>query len=168
MQTTNLRFKFRLTTFEIAFNAGLILSFLAVFYTGNDSANGILTISLISFFLPGDLSPKYTIYSKKIENFLIQGTIVFLIYINQDKFFSNSGFAATEIIFPFCYFNLMRFFGELYIGKDPIWLPRTASVGYYSESKKRKTKKTDVHWTTIYYIGFIIIAIFYVNRKWFF
>jgi len=158
-----------LTSFEIGYNLTLMSLVIIVFnFTGDIVEISKLILSLILFMriIPMDLPPAITIYSNKFANILIQSTLVVLTYLNKDKFVYN-GNGIEFSIFCFIYFNVMRIFGILYIGKDPIWIGGKA-IGRFSKSKGRKNTKVDAKWMLIYYLLLGIIVLMYANRRWIF
>lgn len=162
------RSEFGLTYFEVTYNLLLVILFALVYYTDtNDGisnyAKEILTFMYLSFALPMNFPPHITIYSRKIGNFIIQGIVLYLMYINENKFRVTNISIYIPII-CFAYFNLMRFLGQLYIGKDPIWLGGK-SIGMYSESKLRKNTKADANWTIVYFIVAFILCFIYANKR---
>jgi hypothetical protein len=156
-----------LTSFEIGYNLTLILLVIIVFnFSGDIVETSKLILSIIFFMriFPIDLPAFITIYSNKFANLLIQSTLVIIIYLNKDKFIYN-GNGIEFSIFCFIYFNIMRVFGLVYIGKDPIWLGGK-SIGRLSKSKGRKNTRVDANWMLIYYILIGIIVLLYANRRW--
>lgn len=160
----------RLTKFEIAFNLLIILLFSIVYFSEENTefvelSKNALVVIYSMYAIPFDLSPSITIYSRKIENILIQSLILFLIWKNESKFLV-SGISIYVPIISFAYFNLMRFIGELYIGKDPIWIG-SKYKGIYSDSKKRKNTSADENWTIVYFVLGFILCLFYANKRFF-
>jgi hypothetical protein len=160
--------KFGLTYFEMTFNLLLVILFTIVYYTDtnngiNNYAKELLTLMYLSFALPMNFAPYLTIYSRKIGNFIIQGIILYLMYINKEKFMVTNISIYIPIV-CFTYFNLMRFIGQLYIGKDPIWIGGK-SIGMYSDSKQRKNTKADANWAVIYFIVAFVLCFIYANKR---
>jgi len=162
--------KLRLTSFEIVFNLLVIILFSIVYYSENNSelvefSRNSLIIIFSMFAIPFNFSPKITIYSRKIENVLIQSIILFLMWKNESKFLVSNISIYIPII-CFTYFNLMRFIGELYIGKDPVWIG-TKYIGMYSDSKRRKNTQADGNWTIVYFVLGFILCLIYANKRFF-
>ncbi len=160
---------FRLTTFELLTNVLLTLCLVFILNFQNrsvyfKSSAIILTLFYLRYGLPFDFMSNITIYSNKIENIVWHSIILLMMYINRNKFNNDllSVFSQTML---FIYFNIMRFLGELYIGKDPIWTGKNYRFQYYSESKKRLTTKKDFSWTLLYFCVGITISLLLANRK---